>query len=167
MASLFDTYNFFEQYSNKLVCMYCLFCMASNYIILPKVLQHVKKSLYNQPKPYFFQKILWSHFWIDFNKFNTKTFRIVYILIVYLLIMLMTHFLLTSILLEKKISSPFVQFSRLRAEHKLVQNIIGTLMFFYLSLFVCFYFCFCFICLYIYIYIFVCKCSFIYTWTLM
>jgi hypothetical protein len=22
--------NFFEQYSNKLVCLYCLFCMASN-----------------------------------------------------------------------------------------------------------------------------------------
>jgi hypothetical protein len=53
----------------------------------PKVLQHVKKSLYNQPKPYFFNKLLWSHFWIDFNKFYTKTFRIVYILIVYLLIM--------------------------------------------------------------------------------
>jgi hypothetical protein len=27
--------------------------MASNYSSLPKVLQHVKKSLYNQPKPYF------------------------------------------------------------------------------------------------------------------
>ena len=52
-----------------------------------KVLQHVKISLYNQPKPYFFQKLLWSHFWIDFNKFYTKTFSIVYILIVYLLIM--------------------------------------------------------------------------------
>ena len=24
----------------------------------PKVLQHVKKSLYNQPKPYFFMKLL-------------------------------------------------------------------------------------------------------------
>jgi hypothetical protein len=46
-----------------------------------------KKSLYNQPKPYFFKKLLWSHFWIDFNKLYTKTFRIVYILIVYLLIM--------------------------------------------------------------------------------
>jgi hypothetical protein len=54
----------------------------------PKVLPHVKKkSLYNQPKPYFFKKLLWSHFWIDFNKFYTKTFRIVYILTVYLLIM--------------------------------------------------------------------------------
>jgi hypothetical protein len=30
---------------------------------------------------------LGSHFWIDFNKFHTKTFRIVYILTVYLLIM--------------------------------------------------------------------------------
>ena len=57
------------------------------YSILPKVLQHVKKSLYNQPKPYFFKKLLWSHFWIDFNKLYTKTFKIVYILIVYLLIM--------------------------------------------------------------------------------
>ena len=46
-----------------------------------------KKSLYNQPKPYFFKKLLWSHFWIDFNKFHTKTFRIVYILIVDLLVM--------------------------------------------------------------------------------
>jgi hypothetical protein len=32
-----------------------------------------KKSLCNQPKPYFFKKILWSHFCIDFNKFYTKT----------------------------------------------------------------------------------------------
>jgi hypothetical protein len=48
----------------------------------PKVLQHVKKSLYNQPKPYFFKKLLWSHFWINFNQFYTKTLRIVYILIV-------------------------------------------------------------------------------------
>jgi hypothetical protein len=46
-----------------------------------------KKSLYNQPKPYFFKKLLLSHFWIDFNTFYTNTFRIVYILIVYLLIM--------------------------------------------------------------------------------
>jgi hypothetical protein len=47
------------------------------------------KSLYNQPKPYicFSYFLLWSHFWIDFNKFYTKAFRIVYILIVYLLIM--------------------------------------------------------------------------------
>ena len=59
-----------------------------HYSMWPKVLQHVKKSLYNQPKPYFFKKfLLWSHFWIDFNKFYIKTFRIVYILIVYLLIM--------------------------------------------------------------------------------
>ena len=46
-----------------------------------------KKSRYNQPKSYFFKKLLRSHFWIDFNKFYTKTFRIVYILIAYLLIM--------------------------------------------------------------------------------
>ena len=39
----------------------------------------------HQPKQYFFNKLLWSHFWIDFNKFYTKTFRIVYILTVYLL----------------------------------------------------------------------------------
>ena len=38
----------------------------------PKVLPHVKKFLYNQPKPYFFKKLLWSHFWIDFNKFYTR-----------------------------------------------------------------------------------------------
>jgi hypothetical protein len=29
-----------------------------SYSILPKVLQHVKKSRYNQPKPYFFKKLL-------------------------------------------------------------------------------------------------------------
>ena len=46
-----------------------------------------KKSLYNQAKPYFFKTLLWSHFWIDFSKFYTKTFRIIYILTVYLLIM--------------------------------------------------------------------------------
>jgi hypothetical protein len=28
----------------------------------PKVLPHVKKSLYNQPKPYFFQKIIVKSF---------------------------------------------------------------------------------------------------------
>ena len=28
------------------------------YSMLPKVLQHIKKSLYNQPKPYFFKKLL-------------------------------------------------------------------------------------------------------------
>jgi hypothetical protein len=117
-----------------------------------------KIPIYNQPKPYFFKKLLWSHFWIDFNKFYIKTFRIVYILIVYLLIMFMTHFLLTGILLEKKSFIPFVQFSRLHAEHKLVQNTIGTLIFFYLSLFVCFHFCFCFICLFVYLFfaLFVC-----------
>ena len=118
--------------------MYCLFCMALNYSILPKVLQHVKKSLYNQSKPYFFKKLLWSHFCIDFNKFFTKTFRIVYIMIAYLLIMFMMHFLLTGILLEKKsFISICVRFSRLHAEHKLVQYTIGTLIFFYLFLFVC------------------------------
>ena len=51
-----------------------------------KVFGNVKKSLYNQPKPYFFKRLLWSHFWIDFNKCYTKTFGIVYILFVYLLI---------------------------------------------------------------------------------
>jgi hypothetical protein len=54
-----------------------------------KVFGNVKKSLYNQPKPYFFKRLLWSYFWIDFNKCYTKTFGIVYILIVYLLIMLL------------------------------------------------------------------------------
>jgi hypothetical protein len=37
----------------------------------------------------FFEKLLWSHFWIDFYKLYTKTFGIVYILIGYLLIMLL------------------------------------------------------------------------------
>ena len=64
------------------------------YSMWPKVLAHVKKILYNQPKPYFFKKVLCSHFWIDFNKFYTKTFRIVYILIVYLLIMFMSPYLI-------------------------------------------------------------------------
>ena len=36
------------------------------YSMWPKVLQHITESLYNQPKPYFFTKLLWSHFWIDF-----------------------------------------------------------------------------------------------------
>jgi hypothetical protein len=64
-----------------------LFDVQVCYSMWTKVLQHVKKFLYNQPKPYFSKKLLWSHFWTDFNKFDTKTFRIVYILIVYLLIM--------------------------------------------------------------------------------
>ena len=54
-----------------------------------KSIQKCIKSLYNQPKPYFFKILLWSHFWIDFNKCYTKTFGIVNILIVYLLIMLL------------------------------------------------------------------------------
>jgi hypothetical protein len=29
-----------------------------------------KKSLYHQPKPYFFKKLLRSHFWINFNIFT-------------------------------------------------------------------------------------------------
>ena len=44
----------------------------------PEVLPHLKKSLYNQPEPYCFQKIIVKSFLIDFNKFHTKTFRIVY-----------------------------------------------------------------------------------------
>jgi hypothetical protein len=103
--------------------------MASNYSILPKVLQHVKKSLYNQPKPYFFKKLLWSHFWIDFNKclyFDCLFAHYVY-----------DAFSINWYSWKKNLSFPFVQFSRLHAEHKLVQNTIGTLIFFYLSLFVC------------------------------
>jgi hypothetical protein len=64
----------------------------------------------------------------------------------------LTHFLLTGILLEKKyLSFPFVQFSRLHAEHKLVQNTIGTLIFFYL--FTClFLFLFCmFVCIFFFL----------------
>jgi hypothetical protein len=57
------------------------------YSHLSKVFGNVKKSLCNQPKPYFFKKLLWSHFWINFNIFYTKTFGIVCILFVYLLIM--------------------------------------------------------------------------------
>jgi hypothetical protein len=33
-----------------------------------------KKFLYNQPKPYLIFFLLWSHFWINFNIFYTKTF---------------------------------------------------------------------------------------------
>jgi hypothetical protein len=33
-----------------------------NHSMWQKVLAHAKKSLYNQPKPYFFKKLLWSHF---------------------------------------------------------------------------------------------------------
>jgi hypothetical protein len=65
---------------------FCIRCLCI-YRVWPKVLAHVKKNLYNQPKPYFFKKLLWSNFWIDFNKFDTTTFGIVYILFVYLLIM--------------------------------------------------------------------------------
>jgi len=65
----------------------CCSLQYSSYRHLSKVFGNVKKSLYNQPKPYFFKKLLWSHFWIDFNKFYNKPLRIVYILIVYLLIM--------------------------------------------------------------------------------
>ena len=39
----------------------CKCFLINNYNMLP-----VKKSLYNQPKPYFFKNLLWSHFWIDF-----------------------------------------------------------------------------------------------------
>ena len=58
------------------------------YSMWPKVLPHVKQNpfIINQ-NHIFFKIILGSHFWIDFNKFHTKTFRIVYILTVYLLIM--------------------------------------------------------------------------------
>jgi hypothetical protein len=54
-----------------------------------------KKSLYNQPKPYFFKTLLWSHFCTYFNKFYTKPFRIVYILIVYLLMFIWVVFICT------------------------------------------------------------------------
>ena len=57
---------------------------------LSTVLGNVKKNPYiiNQ-NHIFFNKLLWSHFWIDFYKCYTKTFGIVYILIGYLLIMLL------------------------------------------------------------------------------
>ena len=49
------------------------------------VAEHVKKiPIINQNHIFF---LLWSHFWIDFNKFYSKTFGIIYILLVYLLIM--------------------------------------------------------------------------------
>ena len=96
---------FYKKIKGKCCCIrknYTSFRFVNIHSHLSKVFGNVKKSLYNQSKPYFFKKLLWSHFWIDFNKFYTKTFRIVYILIVYLLIMFMMHFLLTGILLEKK-----------------------------------------------------------------
>ena len=47
--------------------------------------QYVAKSIATCKKnPYI---LLLSHFWIDFNKLYTKTFRIVYMLTVYLFIM--------------------------------------------------------------------------------
>ena len=61
--------------------------MYHMYSHLSKVFGNVKKSLYNQPKPYFFKTILWSHFWINVSIFYTKTFGIVHILCVYLFIM--------------------------------------------------------------------------------
>jgi hypothetical protein len=59
---------------------------------------------------YFIKKSLWSHFWIDFNKFYTKTFGIIYILFVYLLIMFIWAFVM-----GKRPSSvrPSVSFSHL------------------------------------------------------
>jgi len=36
-----------------------LICMSS-----VKSIRKCTKSLYNQPKPYFFRNLLWSHFWI-------------------------------------------------------------------------------------------------------
>jgi hypothetical protein len=51
---------------------------AIQYVAKSIATWHVKKnSPYNQPKQYFFKKLLWSHFWKDFNQFYTKTFRIV------------------------------------------------------------------------------------------
>jgi hypothetical protein len=76
-------------YKSKLI-VFLYLSKNCNYIIhshLSKVFGNVKKSLCNQPKPYFFKKLLWSHFWINFNIFYTKTFGIVYISFVYLLIM--------------------------------------------------------------------------------
>jgi hypothetical protein len=44
---------------------------------------HIQSSVKSFGKrkknPYFIKKLLWSHFWIDFNKFYTKTFGIIYI----------------------------------------------------------------------------------------
>ena len=58
------------------------------YSMWPKVLPHVKKNPYIINQNHIFSKNYCEvNFWIDFKKFYTKTFRIVYILIVYLLIM--------------------------------------------------------------------------------
>jgi hypothetical protein len=61
-------------------------------IILTLLNSHLSKIFGNgKKKPtktiFFFKKLLWSHFWINFNIFYTKTFGIVYILFLYLLIM--------------------------------------------------------------------------------
>jgi hypothetical protein len=66
------------------VCVY-----RHNTLRCQKYVNFSKNPYINQPKPYFFNKLLWSHFWIDFNKFYTKTFGIVNMLSVYLLIMLL------------------------------------------------------------------------------
>ena len=52
---------------------------------------------------------------------------------------------------KKNRSFPFVQFSRLHAEHKLVQNTIGTFLFLF-YLFVCI-FVFCFVCLFLFLFL--------------
>jgi hypothetical protein len=56
------------------------FITKQNTVIYQKYWKMSKKihiQMYNQPKPYFFLNLLWSHFWIDINKFYTKTFKIV------------------------------------------------------------------------------------------
>ena len=84
LLTLLVSSNYSCKITNILSFLLPLLCTHSH---LSKVFRNVKKSLYNQPKPYFFKKLLWSHFWININIFYTKTFGIVYILLVYLLIM--------------------------------------------------------------------------------
>ena len=69
----------------------------------PKVLPHVKKIPILSTKTVFFQIIIVKSF-LDrfFNKFHTKTFRMVYILIVYLLIMFIRVVFICTITLVKR-----------------------------------------------------------------
>jgi hypothetical protein len=58
--------------TNKLLVTEIQYCFLNDIYTTPVICQKYsemqKKSLYIHPKPYFFKTLLWSHFWIDFNK---------------------------------------------------------------------------------------------------
>jgi hypothetical protein len=54
-----DIYYYFQSFFNEHEYKYAVDVMRNSIHMWPKVLPHVKKkSLYNQPKPYFFKKLL-------------------------------------------------------------------------------------------------------------